>query len=144
MSHGVCNRNIRGIFGILIPIVCAVFEGKNNELMIIAISACMAGAVCGDHCSPISDTTIMASAGAQCNHVNHVATQLPYAITAAIMSFVAYAIVGPITYRLHVKWFIMLPIFIAMMVLLVFVLRVIKRRNPASYVNANTRVADAE
>ena len=133
-----------GTFGILIPIVCAVFEGKNNELMIIAISACMAGAVCGDHCSPISDTTIMASAGAQCNHVNHVATQLPYAITAAIMSFVSYAIVGPLTYHLHVKWFIMLPIFIAMMVLLIFVLRVIKRRNPASYVNADTRVADAE
>ena len=133
-----------GTFGILIPIVCAVFEGKNNELMIIAISACMAGAVCGDHCSPISDTTIMASAGAQCNHVNHVSTQLPYAITAAIMSFVAYAIVGPLTYHLHVKWFIMLPIFIAMMVLLVFVLRVIKRRNPESYVNADTRVADAE
>ncbi len=133
-----------GTFGILIPIVCAVFEGKNNELMIIAISACMAGAVCGDHCSPISDTTIMASAGAQCNHVNHVATQLPYAITAAIMSFVSYAIVGPLTYHLHVKWFIMFPIFIAMMVLLIFVLRVIKRRNPASYVNADTRVADAE
>ena len=113
-------------------------------MMAISIASCLAGAVCGDHCSPISDTTIMASAGGHCEHVNHVATQLPYAITAAIMSFVSYAIVGPLTYHLHVKWFIMLPIFIAMMVLLIFVLRVIKRRNPASYVNADTRVADAE
>lgn len=62
--------------------------------MIISISACMAGAVCGDHCSPISDTTIMASAGAQCNHVNHVTTQLPYALTAAAVSFVTYIIAG--------------------------------------------------
>ena len=63
-------------------------------MMIISISACMAGAVCGDHCSPISDTTIMASAGAQCNHVNHVSTQLPYAITAAALSFVTYIVAG--------------------------------------------------
>ena len=62
--------------------------------MIISISACMAGAVCGDHCSPISDTTIMASAGGQCNHVNHVSTQLPYAITAAAVSFVTYIVAG--------------------------------------------------
>ena len=62
--------------------------------MIISISACMAGAVCGDHCSPISDTTIMASAGAQCNHVNHVTTQLPYAITVAVVSCVTYVIAG--------------------------------------------------
>ena len=71
-----------GTFGILIPIVTAVFNPE-SELLIIGISACLAGAVCGDHCSPISDTTIMASAGAQCNHVNHVATQLPYALTVA-------------------------------------------------------------
>ena len=77
-----------GTFGILIPIVVAVFANTNPQLMIISISACMAGAVCGDHCSPISDTTIMASAGAQCNHVNHVATQLPYALVAAAVSFV--------------------------------------------------------
>lgn len=83
-----------GTFGILIPIVVAVFEGRNPDLMIISISACMAGAVCGDHCSPISDTTIMASAGARCNHVNHVSTQLPYAITAAAVSFVTYIIAG--------------------------------------------------
>lgn len=82
-----------GTFGILIPIVVAVFE-NDPQMMIIAISACMAGAVCGDHCSPISDTTIMASAGAQSNHVNHVYTQLPYALTVASISFVSYIVVG--------------------------------------------------
>ena len=84
-----------GTFGILIPIVVNVFGGDmNNELMIIAISACMAGAVCGDHCSPISDTTIMASAGAQCDHVSHVSTQLPYAVVAAVVSFITYIFAG--------------------------------------------------
>ena len=83
-----------GTFGILIPIVVAVFQESNPELMIISISACMAGAVCGDHCSPISDTTIMASAGAQCNHVNHVSTQLPYAVLVAAISFVTYVVAG--------------------------------------------------
>lgn len=76
-----------GTFGILIPIVVDAFQATNPTLMTIAISACMAGAVCGDHCSPISDTTIMASAGAQCNHVNHVSTQLPYAVSVAAISF---------------------------------------------------------
>ena len=84
-----------GTFGILIPIVVKVFfADMGNELMIIAISACMAGAVCGDHCSPISDTTIMASAGAQCDHIQHVSTQLPYALTVAALSFVTYIIAG--------------------------------------------------
>ncbi|MCI9167030.1 MAG: Na+/H+ antiporter NhaC family protein [Dorea sp.] len=83
-----------GTFGILIPIVVAVFVGKNETMMIMSISACMAGAVCGDHCSPISDTTIMASAGAQCNHVNHVTTQLPYAVTVAVVSCVTYLLAG--------------------------------------------------
>lgn len=83
-----------GTFGILIPIVVAVFQGTNETMMIISISACMAGAVCGDHCSPISDTTIMASAGAQCNHVNHVSTQLPYAMTVAAVSCITYVIAG--------------------------------------------------
>ena len=69
-----------GTFGILIPIVVACFQATDYQLMIISMSACMAGAVCGDHCSPISDTTIMSSAGAQCNHLNHVSTQLPYAM----------------------------------------------------------------
>ena len=82
-----------GTFGILIPIVQNVFP-LDNPLGIICISACMAGAVCGDHCSPISDTTIMASAGAQCDHVNHVSTQLPYAISCAVISFVTYIVAG--------------------------------------------------
>lgn len=83
-----------GTFGILIPIVVNAFNGEDRNLMIIAISACMAGAVCGDHCSPISDTTIMASAGAQCNHVNHVSTQLPYALVAAIASALTFIAAG--------------------------------------------------
>ena len=83
-----------GTFGILIPIVVEAFSKTNETMMIISISACMAGAVCGDHCSPISDTTIMASAGAQCNHVNHVSTQLPYAVTVAAVSCVTYVIAG--------------------------------------------------
>ena len=83
-----------GTFGILIPIVVAVFANSNPQLMIVSISACMAGAVCGDHCSPISDTTIMASAGAQCDHVNHVTTQLPYALLVAAVSFLTYIIAG--------------------------------------------------
>lgn len=83
-----------GTFGILIPIVVEVFQGSDPQLMIISISACMAGAVCGDHCSPISDTTIMSSAGAGCNHVTHVATQLPYALTVAAISFVTYIVAG--------------------------------------------------
>ena len=83
-----------GTFGILIPIVVHVFENTPGNLMIISISACMAGAVCGDHCSPISDTTIMASAGAQCDHVTHVSTQLPYAIVAAVVSFITYIFAG--------------------------------------------------
>jgi Na+/H+ antiporter NhaC len=83
-----------GTFGILIPIVVAAFSSVDPNLMIISISACMAGAVCGDHISPISDTTIMASAGADCNHVNHVNTQLPYALSVAGVSFVCYIVAG--------------------------------------------------
>jgi len=83
-----------GTFGILIPIVVACFEGTDHTMMIIAMSACMAGAVCGDHCSPISDTTIMSSAGAQCVHLNHVSTQLPYALTAAAISALTYLVAG--------------------------------------------------
>lgn len=84
-----------GTFGILIPIVCKVFNyDANNILMIMSVSACMAGAVCGDHCSPISDTTIMASAGAHCEHIKHVSTQLPYALTCAIISLVCYIFSG--------------------------------------------------
>ena len=82
-----------GTFGILIPIVLSVFPA-GTELGIIGMSACLAGSVCGDHCSPISDTTIMSSAGAQCNHINHVSTQLPYALTVAAISFVSFVIAG--------------------------------------------------
>jgi len=107
-----------GTFGILIPIVVAVFENSNPQLMIISISACMAGAVCGDHCSPISDTTIMASAGAQCEHVNHVSTQLPYALVAAIITFFTYIFAGFIQNAM-----ICLPIGIAMMLATLFVIK---------------------
>ena len=107
-----------GTFGILIPIVVAVFQGQNETMMIISISACMAGAVCGDHCSPISDTTIMSSAGAQCNHVNHVTTQLPYAITVAAISFVTYIIAGFV----QTAW-IALPAGIVLTLGVLFVLR---------------------
>ena len=109
-----------GTFGILIPIVVAVFQGTNETMMIISISACMAGAVCGNHCSPISDTTIMASAGAQCNHVNHVSTQLPYAMTVAAVSFVTYVIAGFV----QNAW-ICLPIGIVLMTGTLFVIRAI-------------------
>ena len=82
-----------GTFGIMIPIVLPLFP-MGSDMMVTSIAACLAGAVCGDHCSPISDTTIMASAGARCNHVNHVATQLPYALTVAAVCFVGYIIAG--------------------------------------------------
>ena len=81
-----------GTFSILVPIVCHAFP--QGEMLVIAIAACLSGAVCGDHCSPISDTTIMASAGAHCSHINHVSTQLPYAMTAAAISAVCYVITG--------------------------------------------------
>ena len=111
-----------GTFGILIPIVVAVFEKSSPEMMIISMSACMAGAVCGDHCSPISDTTIMASAGAQCDHVTHVSTQLPDAILAAAVSFVTYIVAGFV----KTAW-IALPVGIVLMLIVLFV---IKMMNP--------------
>lgn len=114
-----------GTFGILIPIVVAVFANSNPQLMIISISACMAGAVCGDHCSPISDTTIMASAGAQCNHVNHVSTQLPYAVVAAAVSFVTYIVAG----FTQNAW-ISLPIGIVLMLGVLFIIKL--RTRPVS------------
>jgi len=82
-----------GTFGILIPIVVKIFPA-DSTMLIIGISACLAGAVCGDHISPISDTTIMSSAGAECNHVNHIATQIPYALTVAAVSFFVYILAG--------------------------------------------------
>ncbi len=109
-----------GTFGILIPIVVNCFQNSDYKLMIISISACMAGAVCGDHCSPISDTTIMSSAGAECVHINHVSTQLPYAMTAAAVSFVAYIFAGFIKN----SW-ISLAIGVAMMVLVLVLIKVV-------------------
>lgn len=110
-----------GTFGILIPIVLAIFpDAADAELQIIGMSACLAGAVCGDHCSPISDTTIMSSAGAQCNHVDHVATQLPYAITVALISFVSFILAGLIQ-----NWLIVLPIGIVLTVGTLFVMRAV-------------------
>ena len=87
-----------GTFTILIPIVCAIFPA-DSEMLVISIAACLSGAVCGDHCSPISDTTIMSSAGAHCDHINHVTTQMPYALTAAAVSAVGYLLAGVIGYR---------------------------------------------
>lgn len=111
-----------GTFGILIPIVTNIFPA-DSDLLFIGISACLAGAVCGDHCSPISDTTIMASAGAQCNHVDHVVTQLPYAVTVAGISFVCYLIAPLID-----NWFITFPIAVALTVGTLFVIRAVTRR----------------
>ena len=120
-----------GTFGILIPIVVNVFGADlTNELMIISISACMAGAVCGDHCSPISDTTIMASAGAQCDHVAHVSTQLPYALTAAGLSFVCYILAGFVQ-----KWYICLPAGIALTVGVLLLIRMGTKRKASTMHN---------
>ena len=116
-----------GTFGILIPIVQNVFS-MDNPMAIVCISACMAGAVCGDHCSPISDTTIMASAGAQCDHVNHVSTQLPYAITCAVVSGVTYLIAG-ILVSMGAPGLLGLPIGIVLMVGALFVIR---SKNPSA------------
>lgn len=106
-----------GTFGILIPIVTAIFA-ETDPIFFVGVSACLAGAVCGDHCSPISDTTIMASAGAQCNHLNHVQTQLPYALTVAAVSFVAYIFAGFVP-----NAWIALPVAIVLMVAAIFGLR---------------------
>ncbi|MBQ7134107.1 MAG: Na+/H+ antiporter NhaC family protein [Ruminococcus sp.] len=112
-----------GTFGILIPIVTYLFAADpSNPLMIISMSACLAGAVCGDHCSPISDTTIMSSAGAQCDHLNHVSTQIPYAITVAGISFVCYILAGFIQ-----SWYIVLPIGIVLTVATLFVIKTVTK-----------------
>ena len=115
-----------GTFGILIPIVVSVFSNSNPTLMVISISACMAGAVCGDHCSPISDTTIMASAGAQCEHVNHVSTQLPYALTVAAVSFLTYIVAG----FTQSAW-ISLPFGAVLLIAVLFVFRLLAKRRTA-------------
>ena len=114
-----------GTFGILIPIVTVIFDA-NDPLLIIGMSACLAGAVCGDHCSPISDTTIMSSAGAQCNHLNHVSTQLPYAITVAAVSFVSYVLSGLIQ-----NWYIVFPISVVILVGTMFVIDAVSKKKEA-------------
>ncbi len=111
-----------GTFGILIPIVLSVF-GAGEPITIVAISACMAGAVCGDHCSPISDTTIMASAGGQCDHLNHVSTQLPYALTVAGVSAVSYVIAGFVP-----NWMIVLPIAFVLLFATLFVIKAVTNK----------------
>ena len=111
-----------GTFGILIPIVLSIFP--SGELQVIGISACLAGAVCGDHCSPISDTTIMSSAGAQCNHINHVSTQLPYAITVAAVSFISFIVAGFVQ-----TWYIALPVGIVLMIATLFFIKFINKNN---------------
>ena len=111
-----------GTFGVLLPIVCAVFP--SGELMVISVSACLAGAVCGDHCSPISDTTIMASAGADCNHIGHVSTQLPYALTVAGVSFLGYLLAGFVQ-----KVWIVLPVAVVMMLATLLVIRTVQKKH---------------
>lgn len=114
-----------GTFGILIPIVVSMFAGVDETMMIMSISACMAGAVCGDHCSPISDTTIMSSAGAQCDHISHVSTQLPYAITVAAVSFIGYVLTGVgynITGMTNIIWF-SIPISIVLLASVLLIIR---------------------
>ncbi len=137
-----------GTFGILIPIVTAMFgfaEGSDianvEPLMIVGISACLAGAVCGDHCSPISDTTIMSSAGAECEHLNHVSTQIPYSLFVAGISFVCFIIAGFVP-----LWYVMLPVSVGIMIASVFVLRYFVNKKQSKSVATPTadNGADAE
>ena len=111
-----------GTFGILIPITLDVFP-LSDPIGVVCVSACMAGAVCGDHCSPISDTTIMASAGAQCDHVAHVSTQLPYVIVVAAVSFVGYLLAGFVPNAL-----IVLPASAALLTAVLLIARLLSRR----------------
>ena len=113
-----------GTFGILIPIVTAIFD-PTSELLIIGVSACLAGAVCGDHCSPISDTTIMSSAGSCSNHINHVSTQLPYAMLVAAISFVTYVIAAFVQ-----SAYILLPVGIVVLLATLFVIKKVVSKKP--------------
>ena len=122
-----------GTFSILIPVVCNVFgSGDTYEMLIISIAACLSGAVCGDHCSPISDTTIMASAGAHSDHVNHVSTQLPYALTAASVSVAGYLIAGGIAYFTESSLaLIALPITLCLLFVTLLFMRTYMRKQTA-------------
>ena len=113
-----------GTFGVLLPIVCAVFP--SGELMVVSVAACLAGAVCGDHCSPISDTTIMASAGADCDHIAHVNTQLPYALTVAGVSFAGYILAGFV----QNAW-IVLPVSLVLMAATLLAIRAAEKKKAA-------------
>jgi len=110
-----------GTFGILIPIVVNVFPAT-SPLLYIGMSACLAGAVCGDHCSPISDTTIMSSAGARCQHINHVSTQLPYAIYVAVVSAIGFLLAGFV-----MDWFIVFPMTVLVLLAGLFVIKAFKK-----------------
>ena len=114
-----------GTFGILIPIVLAIFP-VGSTLGVIGMSACLAGSVCGDHCSPISDTTIMSSAGAQCQHLNHVSTQIPYAVTVAAISFVGYILAGFVQ-----SWYVVLPVMAVVTVGTLFVIKAVTKNAKA-------------
>ena len=120
-SGGFSTGTSWGTFGILIPITLSVFP-LTDPHGVVCVSACMAGAVCGDHCSPISDTTIMASAGAQCDHVNHVSTQLPYAITCAAVSCVSYIVAGFVP-----NAYIALPVAILLMLGTLVIIKLINK-----------------
>lgn len=115
-----------GTFGILIPIVVNIFPA-DSPLLIIGMSACLAGAVFGDHCSPISDTTIMASAGARCEHINHVSTQLPYAITVAVISLIGFLMAGFIQ-----NWFVVFPILVILIIATLYVIRMKVQKQAAA------------
>ena len=129
-----------GTFGVLIPIVTAMFPGADQyQLMIIGMSACLAGAVCGDHCSPISDTTIMSSAGAECEHLNHVSTQIPYAVYVAAVSFVCFILAGFIP-----NAFIMLPIAIVLTVASMFITKKVTANYYAKKEAAQTETTENE
>lgn len=122
-----------GTFAILIPVVCNVFgSGDTHEMLVISIAACLSGAVCGDHCSPISDTTIMASAGAHSDHVNHVSTQLPYALTAAGVSVVGYLLAGAIAYFSESSLaLVSLPVTLGLMFVTLLVMRAYVNKSKA-------------
>jgi Na+/H+ antiporter NhaC len=122
-----------GTFAILIPVVCDVFSGADTyEMLVISIASCLSGAVCGDHCSPISDTTIMASAGAHSDHVNHVSTQLPYALTAAAVSFVGYILAGILGYVSESSMaLVALPVTLVLLIVTLMVIRTVSKGKTA-------------
>jgi len=116
-----------GTFGILLPIVLVVMDGASTELLVIATSATLAGAVFGDHCTLISDTTIMSSAGAKCGVIEHVQTQTPYALLTATISLVMYLLAGVVQ-----NWMIVLPIGVVLTVLVLFVMKVAQSKRAAA------------